>query len=305
MTIEFRCDKCAKMLRAHEEQEGKDAPCPACGTLTVVPSPETARKAAPAPRRVEVAQETLRLADEDEEEGRPSRAPAERTCPGCDAPMERGAVLCLACGFDRRIGKRRKTKVKRYERDWAPPPTLASRIVGLALAVPAFGFVCFLLLLAGVHPVPLVLFLLAFTSLALLAAGWYHTLHLARDRDGTLLLTKRSYLCFAPVGTVTIDLAECEAVQIDAGDPGTGGVAPGWHEMMGTIFLILMFGWIGAMIARNTTVGHGSSRVRFAIRLLSRRKRKPVLTLYRGSNEDFMRDLVDTLKEEAELEIVR
>src|SRR5439155_861645 len=146
--------------------------------------------------------------------------------------------------------------------------------------------------------------LLIVCVLGTLAAGWYHTLHLRRDRKGALLLTRRTYFCFAPAGTATVDLAKCEAIQIDAGDVGGGsGVGGGVFSAM---LLIFMFGWVGYWIARsNNLTDQGSGRVRFSIRLLSRPKRKPVLTLYSGSNDEFMRDLVDTLKEQGELEVVR
>ncbi len=294
MPIEFRCGDCGKMLRAREGQEGMEARCPACGSLTTVPTPEEAAQAARAARA---------RADE-EDAPRRSRGAAERTCPECDAPMERGAVLCVECGFDRRLGRRRKTKVKRMERDWTPPPGLVARIAVLVVVVMVVGLICFAMLVGGVHPVVPGLVLLSVTGLGTLAAGWYHTLHLRRDRKGALLLTRRTFFCFAPVGSATVDLGKCEAIQIDAGDVGGGsGIGAG---LLGAMFLIFMFGWVGYWIARsNNLTDQGSGRVRFAIRLLSRPKRKPVMTLYSGTNDEFMRDLVDTLKEQGELEVVR
>ena len=96
--------------------------------------------------------------------------------------MERGAVLCVECGFDRRIGRRRKTKVKRMERDWTPPPGVVARIVVLVVVVMLVGLICFGLLMGGVHPAVPGLVLLSVTGLGVLLAGWYHTLHLRRDR---------------------------------------------------------------------------------------------------------------------------
>src|SRR5262249_42828119 len=39
MPIEFRCTGCQKLLRTQEGTEGKQAKCPVCGTLTVIPNP--------------------------------------------------------------------------------------------------------------------------------------------------------------------------------------------------------------------------------------------------------------------------
>src|SRR5262245_33788467 len=293
MAIEFRCGDCGKMLRAREEQEGKEARCPACGSLTTVPTPQEAAEAARAARARadEVTPVGVLPADDEDEEEAPRPAPGGplKKCPECDAPMERGAVLCVECGFDRRIGRRRKTKVKRMERDWTPPPGPIIRIAVLVVVVMIVGLICFAMLLGGVHPVVPGLILMSVVALATLAAGWYHTLHLRRDRKGALLLTRRTFFCFAPVGTTTVDLAKCEAIQIDAGDAGGGsGVGGGVFSAM---LLIFMFGWVGYWIARsNNLTDQGSGRIRFAIRLLSRPKRKPVLTLYSGANEEFMRD---------------
>jgi hypothetical protein len=305
MSIEFRCGGCGRMLRAQEGQEGKQARCPACGDLTVIPA--TVAEAVPVLAEPEVVEDAVQTAEDVEQPPRRSRGPAERTCPGCDAPMEAGAVICLECGFDRRLGRRRKTKVKRFDRHWTPPPTLVARIIGLVLTLWLCGTICLAMVCGGVHPIIPALILVVVGSLGTMLAGWYHTLDLTRDRQGALLLTRRTYFCFAPAGKVTVDLAECSAVQIDAGDSGGGSAtdSPGWSGILGTVALIFFFGWIGVYIARNNISGHGSANVRFSIRLLGHKKRKNLLTLYTGSNEEFMRDLVDTLKDQADLEILR
>ncbi len=39
MPIEFRCTGCQKLLRTQEGTEGKQAKCPVCGTLVLIPNP--------------------------------------------------------------------------------------------------------------------------------------------------------------------------------------------------------------------------------------------------------------------------
>ncbi len=38
----------------------------------------------------------------------PLKLPDENICPACKAPMQEGAVICIKCGFDKKLGKRRK-----------------------------------------------------------------------------------------------------------------------------------------------------------------------------------------------------
>lgn len=56
--------------------------------------------------------------------GQPAEPAA--VCPSCRAPLAADAVLCTACGFDRRLGRRRDAA------DAAPPPPLAGPTVAIA-----------------------------------------------------------------------------------------------------------------------------------------------------------------------------
>ncbi len=48
MPIEFRCEQCGKLLRTGDDTVGRQAQCPNCGTISVVPGPaEAGRSAAP------------------------------------------------------------------------------------------------------------------------------------------------------------------------------------------------------------------------------------------------------------------
>lgn len=42
MPIEFRCTQCQRLLRTQDDAAGKQARCPECGTILVVPAPESA-----------------------------------------------------------------------------------------------------------------------------------------------------------------------------------------------------------------------------------------------------------------------
>lgn len=46
MPIEFRCQQCQKLLRTGDETAGKQAKCPACGSVQTIPIPGAAPQAA-------------------------------------------------------------------------------------------------------------------------------------------------------------------------------------------------------------------------------------------------------------------
>jgi hypothetical protein len=49
MPIEFRCSQCGKLLRTGDDTAGKQAQCPACGTVSTVPTPVAPPEAVPEP----------------------------------------------------------------------------------------------------------------------------------------------------------------------------------------------------------------------------------------------------------------
>jgi len=93
MPVKFRC-QCGKALVAREEQCGKKAKCPSCGTLVDVPSP------AP-PSRPQADHEPLRLAGEVQTAAPPAQqVRSGRPCPACGNVLPERAVTCEACGQD-------------------------------------------------------------------------------------------------------------------------------------------------------------------------------------------------------------
>jgi len=49
MAIEFRCTQCQRLLRTQDDAAGKQAKCPECGTILVVPAPEAGPADIPPP----------------------------------------------------------------------------------------------------------------------------------------------------------------------------------------------------------------------------------------------------------------
>lgn len=109
----FECQSCGKSYAWKPELAGKKARCK-CGAVMDIP------------QRVSAGEDDLdRLYDlaEDDAPPRPrvaptgaAAAPAAGTangqrCPSCGSAMEPGAVLCLTCGFNLKIGRKMNTAV--------------------------------------------------------------------------------------------------------------------------------------------------------------------------------------------------
>lgn len=109
--LEFSCPSCQQSLEAPAEMAGETVECPNCGQVMLAPGP---------------AREEATLADiafgEDSSPpmtaadvisgAEPNPASSDDPhCPECGADMEPAAVLCVQCGFHRRIGKKIPTEL--------------------------------------------------------------------------------------------------------------------------------------------------------------------------------------------------
>ncbi|MBN2474901.1 MAG: hypothetical protein JXB62_09865 [Pirellulales bacterium] len=84
MVIKLQC-VCGERLVAKQESAGKAAQCPSCGV------------------RFRIPQSTMAALLDEEGVTTPKK------CPDCMPP---GAVVCIDCGYNKRLG--RKMKTKRY-----------------------------------------------------------------------------------------------------------------------------------------------------------------------------------------------
>lgn len=128
--IKFHCTHCSQKLEAPEEGAGRSLACPACAKQIQIPASR--------PLAVEPAQAEATAAQPDEEtpgqatEQKASagggkkwrlpqtgsgRRPATRSksrkggCSNCGEELKPGAVLCVACGFNVKTGKKIRTKL--------------------------------------------------------------------------------------------------------------------------------------------------------------------------------------------------
>jgi hypothetical protein len=204
MPIEFACDGCRRVLSAREDFAGRTAVCPSCGAHCLVPGVAE-------PLAVQPAGGATALAAI-------ATAPAVGACPSCDAPLSAKAVLCIECGYDRRTGKQRQTRVKRLDRRWTAGPSLVMRLIHLA----ATFFVLLLcvavaMLAAPQRPwvaiaAPIVAIVALVVQLYFL--GRISEFRLHRSRDGPLMLQERRRLFFVPRRQRSMPLDRFEAIEI-------------------------------------------------------------------------------------------
>jgi len=130
--INFDCPSCGQNLEAPEDMAGDVVDCPSCQKPLKVPKP-----AVPPPKPVVPPQKPAfsppRPAASEPKAGAPQRpagaggsgpafssdamkkatAAAEKAvsnkCPECGADMKEDAVICLKCGFNRKLGKKMST----------------------------------------------------------------------------------------------------------------------------------------------------------------------------------------------------
>src|SRR5262249_55959903 len=101
MSIDFACPTCRQALRSDDAHAGLATRCPSCGTLSTIP---TLAEVIP-----EGIQTSLSSALESQIVREPTRRPGQ--CPECSKAMQDADVLCVECGYDRRMGRQRSTRV--------------------------------------------------------------------------------------------------------------------------------------------------------------------------------------------------
>ncbi|GMU38980.1 MAG: hypothetical protein KJ057_16860 [Phycisphaerae bacterium] len=94
----------------------------------VVARPVKARGPAPPPARVKSDEPDL-LAELSDLESGSEAVDSGPICESCGAPMERGAILCTSCGFNKRIGQKLAVKIEGVAPPTSPRAAQARRAV--------------------------------------------------------------------------------------------------------------------------------------------------------------------------------
>ncbi len=105
--ITFDCPACGETLEAPAEFAGDTLECPACDTVITVPSlaPETDGEDDISPTVTFPNLPSIADAAVDEAYAEP----AGNVCPECGVELDADAVLCVACGFHTKLGKKIQT----------------------------------------------------------------------------------------------------------------------------------------------------------------------------------------------------
>ncbi|MFC1497957.1 hypothetical protein ACFLS1_05730 [Verrucomicrobiota bacterium] len=111
--IKFQCSNCQQTLEAPEEMAGDAVECPSCQQQLTVPSPPApSRKEEPGVLNInpnEMASAANATAQAAAAQKAAGQTAASSKCPGCGADMKPDAVLCIKCGFNKKLGKKIST----------------------------------------------------------------------------------------------------------------------------------------------------------------------------------------------------
>jgi len=113
MAITFTC-ACGQRLSARDDLQGKTTKCPKCGASLTIPAADPAAPEAsqPAPSSVPAPRTTPPPVIAPPLDDIPVREapPPQSACPGCGAGMPLGAIICIACGYNAKTGRRIETQ---------------------------------------------------------------------------------------------------------------------------------------------------------------------------------------------------
>jgi hypothetical protein len=217
-------------------------------------------------------------------------------CPACEEPLAPEAVLCINCGFDRRSGEQRTTRVKRLNLDFDVGFPLSVRILLVVLLALVLAGAAVALVLANFPPAGVVGAALGGLLLAIAWLGTFYRLNLRRKKKGNLVLSKHWRFAFVSAGTYPMDLRNYDGVIAEA-EVGTS-VFYILFAIASTILGIV----IGVNVGPSANAREGLSQgfvYNVYLRTAYGRHRHRI---YRGLSESTMHEIANLLIDVAELE---
>jgi hypothetical protein len=192
MQISLTCPGCGKRLSVSESIGRRKIQCPACGVYCTadVQDIEAARyRELPGATPIDSKREAAAKVDEGGSYNLVQSR--ERTCPGCRRPLAPDAVLCVACGFDLKSGKKRVRKefepvAYRWQAGWSFAGRMMVCLLPHAVILPMAALAVVL------HRDVLFVLIpwLFFSVLMAFLVGTYEQADLARDERGKVRLER-------------------------------------------------------------------------------------------------------------------
>jgi hypothetical protein len=227
-----------------------------------------------------------------EDDGKPYFVPGldeVRPCPGCGKDMPRDGVVCTACGFDRRSGKKAVQVFEPVDRTWQGGWPYRVRL-GLFIASQCV-FLPVAILGSVVHGYAFGWFFpwLCLTAMLAFLLGTFDRVHLTRNKKGRVRLTKTWAVCFVPRPPVEVDVHEYFAVAY--------GQAHDVHFLEWFVFFTLLLAFVLPGLLWFYFAIHQET---YEVSLTKEYGSSPFI-LHRGHNESRVRDIGETVRAVAHL----
>jgi hypothetical protein len=283
----FKCRRCGWKVRRQGECPYCDAP-PGPDAETAVETPVGV-----APRSLELEEPPARPAEDDEDDGRPYLV-ADRDlprCPKCRKEMEVGARVCVACGFNLRTRKKAQREYQPLERSWETNLPLRRRAL---LFVGVHGGSLLLGLVPAIHGSSTTSFLFCWAFFGTILAfllGTFEKVDLTRDHKGRVVVRSTWRFCFIPFPPRSTEVRGFEGVV--AGQYSPSGF---WEWFI--FFWLLLPGVLPALFWWYFVIHKNAYHVS-----LARDHGYPAVYVYRGRDEEQMRDVARTLSDASGLRL--
>jgi hypothetical protein len=215
-----------------------------------------------------------------------------RECPHCHATVNPDAEVCSACGFMLTELPREVTG-QPFRRRWESGWSFRSRLIGF--------FVCQIFsalsitggIFAGLSVFTILFPYVWYTGMTAFLFGTYNWVELSRNKKGKFRLTQTWRICFIERPPATLKMSEYEEL------------ATGTEHKFDTMdWVMLLFLCIFGIIPGLWWWFYFGSKDTFYV-ALCRDHGYPVLTLYRGWDQDKMDDMAETISKVARMPLRR
>ena len=108
--INFNCPSCGQNLEAPEDMAGDVLDCPACQKPLTVPKPAFKPLIkSPTPPQKAGTSGSVFSSDAMKKAMAVAEQALSNKCPECNADIKEDAVICMKCGFNKKLGKKMST----------------------------------------------------------------------------------------------------------------------------------------------------------------------------------------------------